>query len=138
MEGAKRPAWLQPNERWDRFNRLTLRLCSRARWEIDSPDGLTREFQAVGASRGAGASTRLDASPGRRELMRLTKIRDRAGNSIGLLYDDNANLDTIVDAVGRQIRLETDRAGRLQRLLVPHPVANGSVEHARYVYSAEG
>ncbi len=125
---AERPAWLQPDERWDRFNRLTLRSPARARWEIESADGFTREFEPV-----AGA-----ASPGRRELARLTRIRDRAGNAISLRYDSDGHLNTIVDSGGREIRLENDRAGRLNRIVVPHPTAGGWVEHARYVYSPLG
>ena len=137
-EDGKRPAWLQPNERWDRFNRLTLRYLARSRWEIESPDGLTREFQAVGAALGAGATARAGTSSGRRDLTRLSRIRDRAGNAISLRYDDHGNLDAIIDSGGREIRLENDRAGRLKRVMVPHPTANGWVEHSRYAYSPQG
>ncbi|HEX3697818.1 MAG TPA: glycohydrolase toxin TNT-related protein [Polyangia bacterium] len=135
---TKRPAWLQPNERWDRFNRLTLRLVSKTRWEIDGPDGLTREFQVVGAAAGAARTARADEIPGRKDFMRLARIRDRAGNAIALRYDGAGNLDTIIDSGGREIRMENDRAGRLHRVMVSHPTANGWVEHARYVYSASG
>jgi RHS repeat-associated protein len=128
-----RPAWLSPSERWDRFNRLTLRPLGprgNAGWEIESSDGLTREFQIVGGGAAAQA--------GRRDLTRLTRIRDRAGNAIALRYDRGGNLDTIVDSGGREIRLESDAVGRLKRIMVPHPAGGGWVEHARYVYSPSG
>jgi RHS repeat-associated protein len=148
VDAATRPAGSRAQEaheaheahgahvRWDRFNRLTLRKVQQPgqrggpRYEIESPDGLMREFEAVDGTPPPAA--------GRRELARLTRIRDRAGNAITLGYDRRGNLDTIIDSGGREIRLESDGAGRLRRILVPHPTASGWVEHARYGYSEAG
>jgi RHS repeat-associated protein len=136
--GRERPAWLQSNERWDRFNRLTLRSLGAQRWEIESTDGLVREFGPVSGEPQGDARrppTALSRDMGR---ARLSSIRDRSGNTMTFRYDANGHLDTIVDSAGRQILLETNSAGRLARILVPHPESDGWMEQARYAYSPEG
>jgi YD repeat-containing protein len=45
---------------------------------------------------------------------------------------------TIVDSAGRTIRVESDQAGRVARVLVPAPAAESFVEYIRYDYSPEG
>jgi len=135
---ADHPAWLQPNEHWDRFNRLTLRVIGKAHYEIVSADGITREFRAVVGRRLTGSVAAASAGTTRWDVARLTLLRDRAGNRVSFGYDSAGLLDTIIDSGGREIRLENDRAGRLARILTPHPISNGFVEHVRYTYSPAG
>jgi len=135
---TNRPDWLQPNEHWDRFNRLTLRMLGKAHYQIVSADGITREFRAVLGRRVTGGMPIVPAGRARWDLARLTLLRDRAGNRISFGYDNAGNLDTIIDSGGRELRLESDRAGHLARILVPHPTSSGFVEHVRYTYSSQG
>jgi RHS repeat-associated protein len=69
---------------------------------------------------------------------RLTAIRDRFDHSMTFGYDATGNLATIVDSAGRTIRVESDKAGRVARVLVPAPDAEAFVEYIRYDYSPEG
>jgi hypothetical protein len=62
------------------FDRLTLRCLSENRWEITSPDGLTREFARL-----SGTNT----------TARLVRIRDRLGHWIAFEYDRAQCLDRV-------------------------------------------
>jgi RHS repeat-associated protein len=125
-EARERMPWLKPNERWDRFNHLILRELRDGTWEVESLDGLVRVFAPIQGDR---------IRPGQ---ARLVSIRDRFDHRMTFGYDPIGNLATIVDSTGRTIRVESDRAGRVSRLLVPAPDSEAFVEYIRYGYSPEG
>jgi RHS repeat-associated protein len=125
-EPRDRMPWLKPNERWDRFNHLILRETRDKTWEVESLDGLVRTFAPLQVDR---------VRPGQ---ARLIAIRDRFDHSIRFTYDPIGNLATIVDSAGRTIRVESDKAGHVTRVLVPAPDREDFVEYIRYDYSPEG
>jgi len=125
-EARDRLPWLKPNERWDRFNHLILRELRDGTWEVESLDGLVRVFAPLQGDR---------IRPGQ---ARLVAIRDRFEHGMTFGYDPVGNLATIVDSAGRTIRVESDQAGRVARVLVPAPDAEAFVEYLRYDYSPEG
>ncbi|HEY3595005.1 MAG TPA: DUF6531 domain-containing protein, partial [Polyangiaceae bacterium] len=83
LEPSTERSWLPSNERWNRFNRLILRSLGAMRWEIESPDGVVREFGTPIAHETNG-SARGKPTPLARDLnrARLLRIRDRGGNAI--------------------------------------------------------
>jgi RHS repeat-associated protein len=99
------------------------------RWEIEDPDGQTRAFEPI-----PGESVEERA----RGRARLVAVRDRAGNTITLRYDERARLVGIVDAGGRRLEFENDVGGRLRRLWVPAPDGRGLRQHAEYRYDDAG
>jgi len=125
-EARDRLPWLKANERWDRFNHLVLRGLHDGNWEVESLDGLVRVFAPIQNDR---------IRPGQ---ARLVAIRDRTGHGMTFGYDPVGNLATIVDSVGRTIRVESDQAGHVARVLATAPDHEGFVEYIRYQYSPEG
>lgn len=69
---------------------------------------------------------------------RLTAIEDRHRNRIELTYDDG-KLVEVKDSVGRVVRVESTREGRIASLAVKNAVAQGSLlVFARYTYDERG
>ena len=126
-DARDRLPWLKPNESWDRFNHLILRELRDGAWEVESLGRL-----------GAHVFAPLQSDRVRPGQARIVSIRDRFDHGITFGYDDAGNLATIVDSAGRTIRVESDRAGHVTRVLVPTPVGDGYVEYIRYEYSPEG
>jgi RHS repeat-associated protein len=117
---------IRPGEEiFEPLNRLTLRCLGQYRWEIETPDGVVREFAKVPG----------DEDP---KVSRLSRKRTRNGHEISLHYDGRARLAWVRDACGRIVRFEHDEAGRLVLVSLPHPTQPGWVPHTRYVYSREG
>jgi RHS repeat-associated protein len=125
-EARDRMPWLKTNERWDRWNHLILRELRNGTWEVESLDGLVRVFALIPGDR---------IRPGQ---ARLVSIFDRFDHRMTFGYDPIGNLATIVDSTGRTIRVESDQAGRVARVLAPAPDAEAFVEYIRYDYSPEG
>lgn len=117
------------DEVYEPIHRLTLRSLGQHRWELQTHEGLVKEFGPIAGE-----------SPQNRDrgLARLTRIRDRAGHEIRLRYDERARLVEVIDSVGRRIVLEHGSHGRLERLWLPAGDGEGMREHARFMYSEAG
>jgi RHS repeat-associated protein len=114
---------------YEPVHRLTLRSLGGFRWEIETHDGLVKEFGPI-----AGESPQ-ERDRGR---ARLVRIRDRQGHEIRLEYDEQARLGRVIDSAGRRIQLEHGRHGRLERLWLPAPDGEGMRQHAHFMYSEDG
>ncbi len=51
----------------------------------------------------------------------LRFIRDASGNQIEFKYNNQLELQQIIDSVGRVIRFKNDAKGRIQEIYLPHP-----------------
>lgn len=116
------------DEVYDPIECLTLRASGTLRWEIESSDGLVREFKAIAGESPEGKD---------RGLVKITSLRNRTSDQVRFLYGIEAELREIVDSVGRSIRFENDRDGRLCRLWLPTD-DDGQRLHVQYRYSNEG
>ncbi len=114
---------------YDPISRLTLRSLGQLRWELETHDGLVKEFGPIPGE-----------SPQNRDrgLARLVRIRDRQGHEIRCRYDERARLVEVIDSAGRRIQLEYGRHGKLERLWLPASDGEGMREHAHFMYSQTG
>jgi RHS repeat-associated protein len=111
------------------ISRLTLRSLGQFRWELETHDGLVKEFGPIAGERPQ------DRDRGR---SRMNRIRDREGHEIRLAYDERARLSLVIDSTGRRIQLEYGRHERLERLWLPAPDGEGMRQHAYFLYSEAG
>ncbi|MET0405683.1 MAG: DUF6531 domain-containing protein, partial [Cystobacter sp.] len=106
-------------------DRLTLSRVGELRWEVEAADGLTHELRQVPGERRAG-------------VCRVVRTRNRVGHALEYEYDGQGHLRWVRDSAGRRVLFESDAAGRLVRVALPHPREPGQVTHNRYVYSDAG
>jgi RHS repeat-associated protein len=110
---------------YDPTNRLTLRAMGDFRWEVESAQGLVREFAPVPG--------------GEPHRARLLRIRSRDGHhSIQLTYDARGRLEWGRDCGGRMIAFVHDKEGRLAEVKLPLSRESGFYRHLKYVYSPSG
>ncbi len=112
-------------EIWEPFSGLTLRYLDVDVWELEDEESRRYRFTPV-----AG-----DSTP---SVARLRQIGDRAGTVTLLEYDAHGRLEWVRDGDGRFLHFVHDGNGRLCRVEVPHPTADGLVAHVRYEYDAAG
>lgn len=112
-------------EMFEPVSGFLLRCVAPFHWEIEGADGVIHEFRQI---------------PGQREryTSRLVRIRTRDGHAITLDYDRQVRLECVTDSAGRKILFEYNPAGRLARILLPHPTQDGWLQHRKFVYSREG
>ncbi len=122
-------AMRQGDSAHDPIHRLTLRSLGGFRWEIETHDGLIKEFGPI------AAESPQDRDRGR---ARLVRVRNRQGHEVRLEYDKHARLVRVFDSVGRRIELEHGQHGRLERLWLPAPDGEGMRQHAHFLYSEDG
>ncbi|AKF86432.1 hypothetical protein MFUL124B02_26800 [Myxococcus fulvus 124B02] len=109
----------------DPTNRLTLRALGHFRWEVESADGVVREFARV-----PGGDTRR---------ARLLNIRSRdAHHSIQLTYNAQGQLEWVRDCGGRMIGFTHDERGQLREVKLPSARGTGFSRHLSYDYSDSG
>jgi RHS repeat-associated protein len=115
-------AFTAPREGEQYFNRaerLSLRRHAGDLWLSDTSLGWTYRF----------------TPPTSIGVQFVAELRDLAGNRVAFHYDHYARLDVIVDSVGREIHLQYDTFGRIERVLLPHPDSAGhQIPVARYRY----
>ncbi|MCB9718926.1 MAG: type II toxin-antitoxin system death-on-curing family toxin [Myxococcales bacterium] len=116
------------DEIFDPVSRLTLRALGQFRWELESHDGLIRDFAPVPDESSEGRA---------RGLARLHRIRNRAGDAITLRYE-GGKLSEVIDCGGRRVVFEHDRDGRLSFIWLPAPNGEGMRQHAAFEYSSQG
>ncbi|MBN1207045.1 MAG: hypothetical protein JXB05_19325 [Myxococcaceae bacterium] len=110
---------------YDATNRLTLRALGNLRWEVESADGVVREFAPV-----AGGDAQ------RARLQRIVS-RDRH-HSIQLSYDARGLLEWVRDCAGRVVAFVHDKQGRLTEVKLPLSRESGFYRHLKYIYGARG
>jgi YD repeat-containing protein len=115
----------QGDTAWHPVERATLKSLGQLRWEIASPDGLTRCYAPIPGEAAADKD---------RGMARIVALRDRAGHEVRFSYDERARLSQIVDSAGRTIGLEHDGQSRLRRVWLPAPDGGGLRQHAEYRY----
>ncbi|EPX61056.1 hypothetical protein D187_001708 [Cystobacter fuscus DSM 2262] len=106
-------------------DRVTLSRVAELRWEVESAEGLTHELRQVPGARRPG-------------VCRVVRTRDRVGHAVEYEYDGQGCLRWVRDSAGRRVLFESNAAGRLIRVALPHPREPGQVTHNRYVYSEAG
>ncbi|NPC70129.1 hypothetical protein HPP05_10280 [Corallococcus exiguus] len=110
---------------YDVTNQLTLRALGHLRWEVESADGVVREFALV-----PGGDARR---------ARLLNIRSRDGHhSIQLTYDAHGRLEWVRDCGGRMIAFMHDARGQLREVKLPAAQGAGFSRHLAYDYSDSG
>lgn len=110
---------------WNAINRLTLRCKSMGCWEVESHDGVVREFGPV-----------TGRNDGRAMIQR---IRSRGGfHEITFQYDQRGRLERVRDSSGRLIYLEHDAQDHVVAVRVPTSSHRGWYVHRRYQYDADG
>ena len=117
---------MQPDdELWHPIERLTLRCKTNGIWEVESREGLVREFAPV---------------PGREDGRAVIQsIRSRSGfHQITFHYDERGRLVWVRDSGGRPIGLEYDEQNRIAALKLPNPQGSGFYVHRRYLHDSEG
>ncbi|MET0405405.1 MAG: RHS repeat-associated core domain-containing protein [Cystobacter sp.] len=107
------------------MDRLTLSRVGELRWEVEAADGLTHELRQVPGERRAG-------------VCRVVRTRNRVGHALEYEYDGQGHLRWVRDSAGRRVLFESDAAGRVVRVALPHPREPGQITHNRYVYSEAG
>ncbi|MDY7232218.1 DUF6531 domain-containing protein [Hyalangium rubrum] len=110
---------------YDATNRLTLRALGNLRWEVESADGVVREFEPTPGG---------DAQ--RAKLQRILS-RDRH-HSIQLTYDTRGLLEQVRDCGGRLIAFVHDKQGHLAEVKLPLSRDSGFYKHLKYIYAASG
>ncbi|MDQ2772803.1 MAG: DUF6531 domain-containing protein [Bacteroidota bacterium] len=69
----------------------------------------------------------------------LQAVGNTSGFAIRFRYNEQGHLHTIMDSAGRELRLQTDTAGRILTLELPHPTAAGQYFRAmQYHYDEVG
>lgn len=117
---------MQPgDELYYPIDRLTLKCLGERRWEIWDSRGIGHELGPVEGG-----------DPG---VARLLAKKTRDGHHrIELHYDERGCLSWVRDSGGRQIRFESDGAGRLVAIKLPVPKGDGHYVHSRFGYDAHG
>lgn len=103
-------------------HRVTVRPLPGGGWQIEDPHHILRDFHPL--------------APSSDRLARLTRIHDRRGHRIDLEYTDN-NLTRAHTPDGRELRLHYDDGGRLIKLDLPDPDADGLVPHTHYTHDGD-
>ena len=120
---------------FDPITGYTLTRLAREKWRLVDENGIADEFERI-----PGETDPLNIGQG---LARITRTRGRSEhNRIHYQYevlDEVARLASVVDSGGRMVRFGYDQAGRLAKILLPHPdVGDEWVEHSSYEYSEAG
>ena len=69
----------------------------------------------------------------------LQAVGNTSGFAIRFRYNEHGHLHTIIDSAGRELRLQTDTAGRILTLELPHPSVVGQYIRAmQYAYDEVG
>ena len=110
-------------EIYEPINRLTLKRLPDGCWRITDHELTRHEFATIPGDTSGRA--------------RLQSIEDRNENVTTLLYEADGRLVSVVDSVGRTIRLAYDERGMLSRLYVPNPEGGGDILHTTYHYDEE-
>jgi RHS repeat-associated protein len=103
--------------------RLTVRALGPLHYEIESADGVVREF------------ARVPGGPER--VSKLVRMRARLGQELRFGYDHRGLLETAMAASGRSLRFQHDGAGRLTTV---HALGNDGTAQlvAGYFYDSAG